>query len=84
MLPGFWNAQSPPGADFTHMRAVAEHMVGVAGAVSLVEPPEGVPAGWDAADTVADGRDLGALLADLELPRRRLAAIASAVADLAA
>jgi len=56
----------------------------VTSAVSLVEPPEGVPAGWDAADAVADGRDLGALLANLELQRRGLAAIASAVADLAA
>jgi hypothetical protein len=84
MLPGIWNAQSPAGADLTHVTAVAEHLVGVAGAVSLVEPPEGVPAGWDAADAVADGRDLGALLADLELPRRRLAAIAAAVAELAA
>jgi Protein of unknown function (DUF3631) len=47
----------------SHMAAIAERLAGVAGAVSIVEPPEGVPAGWDAADAIAEGRDVTALLA---------------------
>jgi hypothetical protein len=45
-----------------HMAAIAERRAGGGGAVSIVEPPEGVPAGWDAADAVAEGRDVRALL----------------------
>jgi hypothetical protein len=51
-----------------HMAAIAERLAGVASAVSLVEPPEGVPAGWDAADAVAEGRDLPALFAGPPTP----------------
>ena len=52
----------------THMAAISDRLGGVAGAVSLVEPPDGVPAGWDAADAVAEGRDLEALLAGPPIP----------------
>jgi hypothetical protein len=51
-----------------HMNAIAERLGGVAGAVSQVEPPEGVPAGWDAADAIAEGRDVRALLAGPPTP----------------
>jgi len=34
----------------------------------MVEPPEGVPAGWDTADAIAEGRDLAALLAGPPTP----------------
>jgi sarcosine oxidase gamma subunit len=47
-----------------HMERIARalHRLG-ARDLSWVEPPAGVPAGWDAADTVAEGRDVRALLA---------------------
>lgn len=61
-----WPDADPVGR--THMATIAEHLTGVAGAVSLVEPPEGVPAGWDAADAIAEGRDLAALLAGPPTP----------------
>lgn len=51
-----------------HMQRVAAGLVGVASSVSILEPPEGVPAGWDAADAVAEGRDLEALLAGPPTP----------------
>lgn len=51
-----------------HMATIAERLAGVAAAVYIVEPPEGVPAGWDAADAVAEGRDLAALLAGPPTP----------------
>jgi hypothetical protein len=51
-----------------HMAAIAERLAGVAGAVLIVEPPEGVPAGWDAADAIAEGRDVTALLAGPPAP----------------
>jgi hypothetical protein len=50
------------------MAAIAERLSGVAAAVSFVEPPEGVPAGWDAAGAIAEGRDLAALLAGPPTP----------------
>ncbi|MHB8397915.1 MAG: DUF3631 domain-containing protein [Candidatus Limnocylindrales bacterium] len=61
-----WPDGDPVGR--THMAAIAESLAGVAGAVSVVEPPEGVPPGWDAADAVAEGRDLAALLAGPPIP----------------
>jgi Protein of unknown function (DUF3631) len=61
-----WPDADPVGR--THMAAVAERLAGVASAVSMVEPPEGVPLGWDAADAVAEGRDLAALLAGPPTP----------------
>jgi hypothetical protein len=61
-----WPDADPVGRQ--HMAAIAERLAGVAAAVSLVEPPEGVPAGWDAADAIAEGRDLAALLAGPPTP----------------
>lgn len=60
-----------PDADETgkrHMRAIAAQLAGIASGVSLVVPPDSVPAGWDAADAVAEGRDLEALLAGPQIP----------------
>jgi hypothetical protein len=61
-----WPDADPVGRQ--HMAAIAERLAGVASAVSMVEPPEGVPAGWDAADAIAEGRDLAALLAGPPTP----------------
>jgi hypothetical protein len=61
-----WPDADPVGR--THMAAIAERLSGVAAAVSFVEPPEGVPAGWDAAGAIAEGRDLAALLAGPPTP----------------
>ena len=61
-----WPDADPVGR--THMAAIAERLADVASAVSVVVPPEGVPAGWDAADAVAEGRDLAALLAGPPIP----------------
>ena len=61
-----WPDADPVGRK--HMAAIAERLAGVAAAVRFVEPPEGVPAGWDAADAVAEGRDLAALLAGPPTP----------------
>jgi Protein of unknown function (DUF3631) len=61
-----WPDADPVGRK--HMGAIAERLAGVAAAVRFVEPPEGVPAGWDAADAVAEGRDLAALLAGPPTP----------------
>jgi Protein of unknown function (DUF3631) len=61
-----WPDADPVGR--THMAAITERLSGVAAAVSFVEPPEGVPAGWDAADAIAEGRDLAALLAGPPTP----------------
>jgi Protein of unknown function (DUF3631) len=47
----------------SHMAAIAERLAGVASAISVVEPPADVPAGWDAADAIAEGHDVTALLA---------------------
>jgi Protein of unknown function (DUF3631) len=71
----FWPDADPVGRQ--HMAAMAERLAGVAAAISIVEPPEGVPAGWDAADAVAEGRDLAALLAGPPTPTlaKALAAI---------
>ncbi len=63
---GGWRAILWPDADAVgkkHMARIAERLAGVAGAVSVVEPPDGVPSGWDAADAVAEGRDVRAILA---------------------
>lgn len=46
-----------------HMAGIAERLAGVAASVSVVTPPEEVPHGWDAADAIAEGRDVAALLA---------------------
>lgn len=46
-----------------HMTRIAHELAGVAASVSMIVPPEGVPAGWDAADAAAEGRDLAAILA---------------------
>jgi hypothetical protein len=46
-----------------HMARIAERLAEVAASVSVVEPPDGVPGGWDAADAVAEGRKVEALLA---------------------
>lgn len=61
-----WPDADPVGR--THMAAIAELLASVASAVSLVEPPEGVPPGWDAADAIAQGHDVGALLAGPPTP----------------
>ena len=61
-----WPDADPMGR--THMATIAERLAGVAAVVSLVEPPADVPAGWDAADAVAEGRDLAALLAGPPTP----------------
>ena len=61
-----WPDADPVGRQ--HMATIAARLAGVASAVSLVEPPEGVPPGWDAADAVAEGRDLAALLAGPPTP----------------
>lgn len=52
----------------THMATIAERLAGVASTITLVEPPDGVPTGWDAADAVSEGRDLPALLAGPRVP----------------
>lgn len=46
-----------------HMARIADALRSVAASVSLVDPPEGVPSGWDAADAVAEGREIAAILA---------------------
>jgi hypothetical protein len=61
-----WPDADPVGRK--HMAAIAERLAGIAAGVSFVEPPEGVPAGWDAADAVAEGRDLATLLAGPPVP----------------
>lgn len=52
----------------THMATIAERLTDIAASVRIVEPPEGVEAGWDAADAVAEGRDIAALLARPPIP----------------
>lgn len=47
-----------------HMAVIAERLAGVAASAAIVEPPDDVPSGWDAADAVAQGRDVGAICAD--------------------
>ncbi len=49
-----------------HMATLAERLTGIAASVSIVALPEDVPSGWDAADAVAQGRDLAAILAAAE------------------
>jgi hypothetical protein len=61
-----WPDADPVGRQ--HVATIVERLAGVASTVSLVEPPEGVPAGWDAADAIAEGRDLAALLAGPPTP----------------
>lgn len=51
-----------------HMASIAEVLAGVASSVTAVEPPGGVPAGWDAADAVAEGLDVMAILAGPPTP----------------
>jgi hypothetical protein len=47
-----------------HMQKIAERLHRLGGRdLRIVEPPAGVPAGWDGADAVAEGRDVRALLA---------------------
>ncbi len=61
-----WPDADPVGRK--HMAAISERLAGVASSVSVVEPPDGVPMGWDAADAVVEGRDLAALLAGPPTP----------------
>jgi len=61
-----WPDADPVGR--THMATIAERLAGVASAISVVEPPGNAPPGWDAADAVAEGRDLAALLASPPTP----------------
>lgn len=59
-----------------HMDRMGEGLDQVAASMWVVEPPDGVPAGWDAADAVAEGRDVAALLSAaraLERSRRTAA-----------
>ena len=49
-----------------HMATIAERLASIAASVSIVAPPEGMAPGWDAADAVVEGRDLGAILAAVE------------------
>jgi hypothetical protein len=51
-----------------HMDRIAERLAGVAASVSMVEPPEGMAGGWDAADALSEGRDVEALLAGPPTP----------------
>ena len=53
-----WPDNDDPGRQYA--AAVAKHC-GAAGAarVAIIEPPDGVPAGWDAADALAAGFDEG-------------------------
>jgi len=51
-----------------HMATIAERLNCVAAVVTIIDTPEGVPAGWDAADAIAEGRDVAALLAAPPVP----------------
>ena len=54
-----------PDADVVgrrHMERVAAGLWQIAPSMRLVEPPDGVERGWDAADAVAEGREVAALL----------------------
>ncbi len=56
-----WPDADEPGR--RHMDALAVRLAGIAASVAIIEPPAGVRSGWDAADAVAEGRDLAALVA---------------------
>lgn len=60
-----WPDADPQG--IRHMERIAQvlHRLG-AREVRMIRPPEGVPAGWDAADAAAEGRDVRALIAGAE------------------
>ncbi len=60
-----------------HMAAIAELIAGLGCAVTIVEPPADVSPGWDAADAIAEGRDVAALLAGPPPPT-----LAEALADI--
>ena len=61
-----WPDADEPGR--RHMQRIAEalHRLGHRD-IKLVEPPEGVKPGWDAADAVAEGRDVRAILSGARL-----------------
>ncbi len=56
-----WPDADAPGR--RHMAALAVHLAGIAASVAIIEPPAGVPSGWDTVDAAAEGRDLAALVA---------------------
>lgn len=62
-----WPDADPVGK--RHMASIAERLRGVAGSVAIVQPEEGTPPGWDAADAVAEGQDIGSILATADLLR---------------
>jgi hypothetical protein len=51
-----------------HMDRIAARLGDIAASVSVVEPPPGVSAGWDATDAVAENHDVEALLAGPPTP----------------
>ena len=55
-----WPDADEPGRKFAAGFALALH--GVAESVRIIDPPVGAPKGWDAADAVAEGADIGALI----------------------
>jgi hypothetical protein len=60
-----------------HMARIAATLTEIASSVRIVVLPDDVPQGWDAADAIAERRDLAALLAEPEPPS--LAAALSAI-----
>ena len=59
-----WPDADPVGK--RHMASIAERLRDVAASVAIVQPEEDTPPGWDAADAVAEGRDIGSILATAE------------------
>jgi hypothetical protein len=49
-----WPDADKPGHDYAHALADAAMQAGAA-SVAIIDPPKGVPDGWDAADALADG-----------------------------
>jgi hypothetical protein len=55
-----WPDNDEPG--FAYAKAVSERLTSLGCKVLGITPPEGVPAKWDAADCVAEGRDAHGLI----------------------
>lgn len=61
-----WPDNDDAGRKFAASFALA--VQDIAASVRMIEPPEGVAKGWDAADAVADGLDVGAITGNTVSP----------------